>query len=132
MLQRFKHHKYLNYLYLYAVSFLIYGASISGIGPYIPYLCVETGLVETDYSYIFSCRSFGMVMGAIITKLLQKKEVLNHQIIIIASLAVGLFSTLFSITTSTLWLGIWFFLTGVAYSALEVMLNVCIMLINRP
>lgn len=132
MLQRFKHHKYLNYLYLYAVSFLIYGASISGIGPYIPYLCAETGLIETDYSYIFSCRSFGMVMGAIITKLLQKKEVLNHYIIIIASLAVGLFSTLFSITTSTLWLGIWFFLTGVAYSALEVMLNVCIMLINRP
>lgn len=65
---KFKEHKHLRYFFLYSISFLIYGASISGLGPFIPYLSAETGILETDFSFLFSSRSFGMVAGALLTK----------------------------------------------------------------
>lgn len=47
MLDRFRSHKHLKHFILYSITFLTYGACISGLGPYIPYLSVETGIVET-------------------------------------------------------------------------------------
>ena len=38
MLDNFKNHQHLNYFFLYAISFAAYGACISGLGPFIPYL----------------------------------------------------------------------------------------------
>lgn len=47
MLEKLQTHKHIKYFYLYAISFLIYGACISELGPFIPYLSVATGIVET-------------------------------------------------------------------------------------
>jgi fucose permease len=132
MLAKFKTHKHIKYFFLYSISFLIYGACISGLGPFIPYLSASTGIVETEYSYLFSCRSFGMLAGALLCKLLQKKKLYNHTIMIVGTLSILIFSALFTYTTDSMWLGVWLFLVGTGYSILEVMLNVCILMINNP
>ena len=38
MLNNFTKHSHLSYFFLYAFSFVAYGACISGLGPFIPYL----------------------------------------------------------------------------------------------
>ena len=45
MLEIFKRNEHLDYFYLYAAVYLVFGAHISALGPYIPYLTAETGIV---------------------------------------------------------------------------------------
>ncbi len=73
-----------------------------------------------------------MVAGALLTKHLQKRQLHNHTILILGASGIGLFGCLFTYASEPLWLGIWLFLVGVGYSLVEVLLNVCILLINNP
>lgn len=132
MLDRFKQHPNIGYFFLYSASYLGYGSLITGLGPLIPYLSAETGIIETEYSYVFSCRSFGMVTGAIILKYLQSKPgFLNqHQIISYGSILIFLTSIMFSLSRTELMLGIWMFCSGLFYSILEIVINVCSLMIN--
>ena len=47
MLDKFRNHKNLQYFLLYSAAYFAYGAHISGLGPFIPYLTAKTGIVET-------------------------------------------------------------------------------------
>ena len=38
MLNKLKTHRYPRYFFLYAASYFAYGATLTGLGPYIPYL----------------------------------------------------------------------------------------------
>lgn len=98
MLSRFKRHPHLSYFLIYSASYLGYGTIITGLGPLIPYLSAETGIVETEYSFVFSCRSFGMVSGAIILKYIQSRPgfLTHHQIIALGSIMILVTSILFS------------------------------------
>lgn len=49
---------------------VLHGLNMIGLGSYIPYLSQETGVIETSYSFLFSCRSFGMLAGAALIKIL--------------------------------------------------------------
>lgn len=130
MLKKFKAHKHGRHFFLYATAFLIYGICINSLGSFIPYLSSTTKMPETYYSYFFICRSFGMLAGAFICKYLQKRSVANHRMMILGLLSICGFSILFTSTTSSIWLGIWLFLMGAAYSLLQIILNVCILHIN--
>ena len=132
MLNKFRSNQHLYYFYLYALTFLGYGTHISGLGPFIPYLTASTSIIETEYSFLFSCRSFAMVSGTFLTKFLQGRKVSNHKMLILACLLISIFSILFSQTESSLWLGVWITLISLGYSILEIVLNVCIMLTNKP
>ena len=131
MLDKFKNNKNLRYFFLYTVTFMIYALLIAALGPFIPYLAAETHTAETQYSFLFSCRSFGMVAGCFLIKYLQKQAITNHNIILLGCTFICIFSFLFSQTRVTLWLGVWMFIGAVSYSFLEVMINVCIYLTHK-
>ena len=59
------------FLFMYAFTFFINGVISGTIGPLIPFLAAETHRSETDYSFVFICRSGGALLGAIIYKGLQ-------------------------------------------------------------
>ena len=73
-----------------------------------------------------------MVTGCLITKYLQKIQMSNHNIAILGSVIIGIFSSLFTYARDSFWLGVWCFITSVGYTILEVMVNVCVLLINNP
>ena len=45
MLSKFTTHKNINYFLLYAAGYFAYGAHFSGLGPFIPYLAAESGII---------------------------------------------------------------------------------------
>ena len=47
MIEKFRNNKHITYFVLYAISFFTYGTHISSLGPFIPYLTAETGIIET-------------------------------------------------------------------------------------
>ena len=71
MLEKFRGHPHLTHYLLYGATFLIFGFQITGLGPIIPYFADTYGYKETEYSYLFTCRSLGMLIGAIIVKYMQ-------------------------------------------------------------
>ena len=92
---------------------VINGINYVGLGSYIPYLTAATGIVETDYSFIFTARSAGMLLGAFLIKILQKRQFTNHQVFIIGLLIIGVFTIFFSMTLESAWLGIWLFIASI-------------------
>lgn len=105
----------------YCANYIVYGMIITGLGPLIPFFSANTGIIETEYSFLFSCRSFGMLLGAIFLKLLHKyTNVTYHKSLAIMSLTLVFTSTLFSYATSLFLQGIWMILSAVAYSAMEI------------
>lgn len=118
MFERFRTHNNIKHFFLYAASFLIYGACINSLGSFIPFLSSITNISETEYSYLFTCRSFGMLAGALLLKYFQKMEISNHSLMAFGMIGICIFSLLFTLTRNTTWLGIWFFLTGASYSIL--------------
>ena len=134
MLAKLKSHQHPHYFLLYAASYMAYGLCLTILGPMIPYLSKETGLIETEYSYLFSCRSFGMLAGGLLVKVFQARKVSNHSIVIFGSVVIGVNSCLFSMTISTLstfWLGVYLFLTSMGYAFIEIAVNICIMMTNN-
>lgn len=71
-----------------------------------------------------------MIIGALVTKYLQKKQMKNHSMLIFACVLIGFFSFLFVQTLSSLWLGVWLCFISVGYTILEIILNVCILMTN--
>jgi hypothetical protein len=45
MFNKFTSNKNINYFLLYAAGYFAYGTHISGLGPFIPYLTAETGIM---------------------------------------------------------------------------------------
>jgi hypothetical protein len=72
-----------------------------------------------------------MLAGGVLTKVLQSRMA-NHSILILGSLLMGVCSWLFSLTLSNFWLGVWLFLAGVGYSLVEIIVNVCNLMVNDP
>ena len=51
---------------------------------------------------------------------------------IIGSVIMSIFAIFFSLAKSTYWLGVWMFLSSFGYTVLEVIINVCILMVNPP
>jgi hypothetical protein len=97
MLAKFRKYRQLNHFLAYCASYLTYGILINGLGPLIPYFSDRSGIIETEYSFLFSCRSFGMLGGAMILKFLQKHSAISHHAILMwSSILIAISSALFS------------------------------------
>jgi hypothetical protein len=48
------------------------------------------------------------------------------------SVIISIFAICFSFAKSNFWLGVWMFLTSFGYTVLEVIINVCILMVNPP
>lgn len=77
------------YLLIYTFSFLINGMVSGIIGPLIPFLASEANLSETDYYFVFLCRSGGALLAAIIYRISQNYGLLSdhHRLMGITSTA---------------------------------------------
>ena len=96
MLAKFRKYRQINHFLAYSASYLTYGLLINGLGPLIPYFSDRSNIVETEYSFLFSCRSFGMLGGAMILKFLQQHNISHHGIIMGSSVLIAISSALFS------------------------------------
>jgi hypothetical protein len=78
------------YLFMYAFTFFINGLISGTIGPLIPFLAVEAHQSETEYFFVFICRSGGAILGAIIYKILQSAGLVSfhHKVLGFTSLIV--------------------------------------------
>ena len=131
MINKFKENKNLRHFILYTISFMVLAILFAALGPFIPYISAKTGIVETEYSFLFSCRSFGMTLGCLVVKYFQKLSIRTHSILFLGCASIFIFSYLFSSASTSVWLGIWMFLGAIAYSFLEVALNVSIFLTQK-
>ena len=104
MLEKFRKYRQIKHFLAYGTSYAMYGLLINGLGPLIPYFSDKSGIIETEYSFLFSCRSFGMLGGAMILKLMQKNfNISHHGILIVSSILIGISSALFSWSDSLFW-----------------------------
>lgn len=72
-----------------------------------------------------------MLGGAIILKLIQKNyEIPHHMIIIGSSTLIAIGSALFSWSNSLFFQGLWIIMASIGYSQLEIIVNVCTLMIN--
>ena len=131
MLSRFKRHPHLIQYLCYLCSEIAFGTNGTAYGPLIPYLSAKTGLSETYYSFLFSCRSFGYLLGAILFKLLQKRSQFTlHQYIVVSSVSILFFNILFSSTLDPFYQGVWVFLVSMFFCSRSVAVNTSVYLVN--
>ena len=133
MLAKIRSHPHLAYFVAYCTNFLVHGIHITALGPYIPYISAQTGLVQTEYSFLFTCRSVAMIAGALLIKWLQTRPsqlVSNHRTMQIAAVFITIFCILFSSTTDTVFLALWMLSTAFFYTFIEINTNVCALMIN--
>lgn len=90
------------YLSMYAFTFFINGLVSGSIGPLIPFLAVDAHRSETDYYFVFICRSGGALLGAILYKLLQLLDLvsLHHKVLGFTSLLLFCCCIFFNIWNS--------------------------------
>ena len=74
-------------IYLFAFSLL--GAVLIVLGPLIPIKATNGGLLETDYSIVFTLRGIGYAFGSFVVARLEKRYKAHHMIAI-ASLTMGI------------------------------------------
>ncbi len=73
-----------------------------------------------------------MLIGAFIVKLMQKYKLNNHRIIGGSSFLLVVFMTLCTIFIKPLMLGVWMFFAGICFSAYEIIINICVLMIAHP
>ena len=72
-----------------------------------------------------------MLIGALLLRRLQTHtSFTNHELLIGSSLLILLFFTFFALATSPLWLGVWILVGSIFYTTLEVLVNVCVLLVS--
>lgn len=125
-----RHQDHKSYVALYCSCMILHGINLVGLGSYIPYLSAKTGILETEYSFLFTCRSGGQLFGAFLLKLLQRKKLSNHKLLAIGSLIISVFTCCINFTVDSFWLGTWMFLASLGYSVFEIILNVCFLSIS--
>ena len=73
MINKFKENKNLRHFILYTISFMVLAILFAALGPFIPYISAKTGIVETEYSFLFEARAVGGIFGLMLIKFVQKR-----------------------------------------------------------
>lgn len=113
----------MKYFLLYSTTFVIYGQIITMLGPLFPFLSAKSGLVQTEYSVLFTARAFGYVLGSLTAKTLENRFTL-HQVISLGIGLFGVFGILFTICESILMKTLFTFLFSCGCSYLDIGVNV--------
>lgn len=133
IIKKFERHKHKAHYITYCFNYIAYGMIITGLGPLIPYFTEQTGIIETDYTFLFSCRSFGMLFGALLLKVIQHHTKITHHFLLsIACLFLVFANTLFAWADSSAIQGLWMFLSSMCYSFVEIGVNIVALRVNPP
>ena len=132
MIERIKRHDKIGHYILYCLSFLFYGSLVTALGPLIPFIAEHTSIPQTECSSLFTSRSFGMLIGTILQRVLKYyyKKITNHSLMSGAALLILLSSIVFSITSRYAVYNISIFAFGLAFSVFQLRTNVGIIMIN--
>jgi len=104
---------------------MLYAAAMAGVGPFIPYLADKSDRKETDYSYLFFCRSLGFFAGSLLLKSIQQR-IKFHLILMGASVLVFVSMCLFTYFMSFILQGVIMFFISTFISIINIMVNVCV------
>lgn len=67
---------------------------ITCLGPMFPYLAAVENRNETEYSFLFTSRALGFILGSILVKYMNHKFLLHH-FLALGVLIMGIFSAMF-------------------------------------
>lgn len=133
MIERFQRHPHKAHYVTYCCNYVAYGMLYTGLGPLIPYFTERTGIIETDYTFLFSCRSFGMLLGAILQKVVVHHTKITHHFLLATACALlVLASPLFAWATDLEIQGFWMTLSALSFSAMEIEVNIVALRVNPP
>lgn len=118
---------------IYTISYFAYGMLLLTLGPLIPFLAAENSIVETEYSFFFTCRAIGMITGSLFTAYLQSRadKPTIHHLLIFASSIIILTNISFAWSNSLIQQGVSIFLGSIAYFMIEVSVSICIILLSE-
>lgn len=118
---------------IYTISYFAYGMLLLSLGPLIPFLTAKTAIVETEYSFFFTCRAAGMITGSLITTYIQScaSKPTMHQLLAFASSIIILTNISFALSSSLLQQGVSIFIGSIAYFMIEVSISICIILLSK-
>ena len=108
---------------IYCLGFVLFGAILIGLGPFIPYLSERSGIIETEYSILFFGRAIGFTVGALSVRFVEKSFT-YHKLLGIGYLLAGLFTILFNFTTNIKTDVALLFIAGVGYCYIDLFANV--------
>ena len=131
MIEKLRGNKFLSYFVLYCVTFTFYGATVSAIGPVIPYLADLHRVPEVAFTYVFTCRSVGFLVGAVFVKALTLTKIHHHAIAAAACVLGGITFIIIPFTTSFAMYGVYFFVNSVANCTFEIIINMCCLRVHR-
>ena len=133
MIEKFKRHPHKAHYLAYCFNYVAYGMLVTGLGPLIPYFTERTGIIETDYTFLFSCRSLGMLLGAILQKIITHHTKLTHHFLLsIASVQLIFVTSLFAWASAPAIQGFWIVISGISYAAMEIEVNIVALRVNPP
>jgi fucose permease len=122
---------YIKHYVAYSLSYFVYGLIYTGIGPLIPYLSEKSHQPETSYSFVFTCRAIGMVLGTLACKIVQAKKMLTyHQAIAISSFGTFLMCFSFTYAEQFMIQGVSFLFNGFFIGVIETFVNTSIILLS--
>ena len=131
IMEKYKRHPHKAHYIAYCLNYIAYGMIITGLGPLIPYFTDKTGIIATDYTFLFSCCSFGMLFGALLQKAIQHHTKLTHHFLLSVACALLVFtSTLFAWANSPAIQGLWMALSSMCYSIIEIGVNIPALRVN--
>ena len=120
-----KHNKFNNFL-LYSLSYIIFGAIWTCLGPMFPFLAEEENRNQTQYSFFFTCRAFGFVTGALTVGRLSSRFSL-HMLLSGGIAMMGCFSSIFYFTSSLSLRGAFIFLASMGCACQDITINLAVL-----
>ena len=130
MISKFKENPRLNYFLLYSFTLIFYGAIIASPGPIIPFLSAKHSIPETSFTFFFSCRSIGFIVGAVFIKIISGR-ISSHTVISISVVLAGFPFILFPYTDSLNLQGGYIFFSSLFCSCFEILVNMCVVQSHR-
>ena len=124
MLGRIPKTPYKWHFLVYCVTTIGVGANLTSLGPLVPYIAERYGGEIIQYSFLFSARALGYLMGSLLSKL-WLKFLSYHAINFISSIIMGIMLLLMLFVPS-LWLQtVFIFFVGMMNAHLDVFTNMC-------
>ncbi len=116
-------HKLLFCIYTYA--YFLYGFGVNCMGPIIPYFSKATGIPYTQFSFLFSLRALGYLLGGYFNSKINK-TIRPHKLLSIMLLVGGIAFLVSSYSFNFIFIGICFFFGAVSCCNIAATSNICV------
>ena len=118
---------------MYCLTFQGYGLITGSMGPVIPFLASQHHTSQTYYTFIFTARSIGGIIGYFLSKIIQRFNVpyLEHKIMFIWGYLCFIFLPIFVLWPTNFGEFTSFLVFGGGHFTVLMVANMCIIEISR-